>query len=72
MTKHPYAHLLNANSPQTNFPPQTQRTFYSNIVQPSQRRSQNPTLSHISTDPLYQKNQHTTYNPTTIPLFHHP
>ena len=37
---------------------------YSNVVQPSQRRSQNPPLSYISTDPLYQMNQHTTYNPT--------
>ena len=43
-----------------------QKTSYSNIVQPPQRRSQNPPLLHISTDPLYQINQHTTYNPTTI------
>ena len=66
MTRHPYAHLLHTNSPQNNFPPQPQRTSYSNIVQPFQRRSLNPPLSHISTDPLYQMNQHTTYNPTTI------
>ena len=65
-TQHPYAHLLYTNSPSNNFPLQTQRTSYSNIVQPSHRRSQNPPLSHISTDPLYQMNQHTTYNPTTI------
>ena len=66
MTQHSYAHLLNTNFPQNNFPLQTQRTPYSNSVQPSQRRSQNPPLSHISTDPLYQRNQHTIYNPTTI------
>ena len=65
-TQHPYAHLLQTNSSQSNFPLQNQRTSHSNIVQPSQRRSQNPPLSHISTDPLYQMNQHTTYNPTTI------
>ena len=65
MTQHPYAHVLNTNVPQNNFPPQTQRTSYSNIVQPSQRKSQNPPLSHISTDPLYQMNQPTSYNPTT-------
>ena len=57
-------HLL--HSSQSNFPPQNQTTSYSNIVQSSQRRSRNPLLSHISTDPLYQMNQHTTYNPTTI------
>ena len=66
MTQHPYAHLLQKNSSQSNFPSQNQSTSYSNIVQPSQRRSQNPPLSLISTDPLYQMNQHTTYNPTTF------
>ena len=66
MTQHPYTHLSQTNSSQSNFLPQNQRTSYSNIVQPSQRRFQNPPLSHISTDPLYQMNQHTTYNPTTI------
>ena len=65
MTKHPYTHLLQTNSPQNYIPPQNRRTSYSNIVQPSQR-SQNPPLSHISTDPLYQMNQHTTFNPITI------
>ena len=65
-TQHPYAHLLQTNSSQSNFLLQNQRTSYSNIVQPPQRRPQNHPLSHISTDPLYQMNQHTTYNPTTI------
>ena len=65
-TQHPYTHLLQTNPPQSKFPSQNQRTSYSNFVQPSQRRSQSPPLSHISTDPLYQMNQHTTYNPTTI------
>ena len=35
-------------------------------IVPSHRRSQNPPLSHISTDPRYQMNQHTMYNPNTI------
>ena len=65
-TQHPYAHLLQTHSSQSNFPLQNQRISYSNIVQPPQRRSQIPPLSHISTDPLYQMNQHTAYNPTTI------
>ena len=43
---------------------QNQRIPYSNTVQSSQRRFQNPPLSHISTDPLYQTNQHTMHNPT--------
>ena len=68
ITHHPYAHSLQTNSSQSNFPPQNQRTSYSNIVQPSQIRSQKPPLSHISTDPLYKMNQHTTYNPTTTPV----
>ena len=66
MTQHPYAHLLQTNSSQNNFPSQNERTSYSKIVQPSQRRFQNHSLSHISTDPLYQMNQHTTYNSTIV------
>ena len=66
MTPYPYKHLLQTNSSQNNVPTQNQRTSYSNILQPSQRRSQIPPLSHISTDTLYQMNQHSTYNPTTI------
>ena len=65
-TQHPYAHLLQTNFSRSDFPLQNERTSHSNIVQPPQRRSQNPPLSHISSDPLYQMNQHTTYNPTTI------
>ena len=68
MTKHPHTHSSQTNSPQNYFPPQNQRKSYSNIVQPSQRRSQNPPLSHISTDPLHQMNIQ-----FVIPLlFHHP
>ena len=68
MTQHPYAQLLQANSSQSIFPSQNQRTSFSHNVQLYQRRSQNPPFSHISTDPLYQMNQHTTYtyNPTTV------
>ena len=51
--QHPRTHLLQTKFSQSKFPPQNQRISYSNIVQPSHRRSQNPPLSHISTDPLY-------------------
>ena len=63
---HSFPQPLPTNSTQTNSFSQNQRKPYSNIVQSSQRRFQNPPLSHISTDPLYQMNQHTTYNPTQI------
>ena len=60
MTHHPYAYTFQTNSSQRNFPPQNQRTSCSNNVQSAQRRLQNPPLSQLSTDPLYQMNQHTT------------
>ena len=52
MTHHPYIHSIQTNSSQNYFSPQNQRISYSNNVQTSQRRSQNPPLSHISIDPL--------------------
>ena len=61
-----YTHSLPMSTAQTSFPPQNPRIPYSNVVQSPQRRSQNPPLSYISTDPLYLTNQHTTYNPTQI------
>ena len=61
-----YTHPISTNSAQTNSSSQNQRIPYSNIVQSSQRRSQNPSLSYISTDPLYQMNQHTIHSPTKI------
>ena len=66
LAHHNYTHPLSTNSNQTSFPSQNQRIPYPNIVQSSKRRFQNPPLSYISTDPLYQMNQHTTYNPTQI------
>ena len=65
VTQHTFTHFLQTKSSQSNFLSQNQRTSLSNIVQSPQRRSQNPPLSHISIDPMYQMNQHTTYNPTT-------
>ena len=62
LTHHSYTHPLSTNSTQTNSSSQNQTLPYSNIVQSSQRRFQNPPLSYISTDPLYQMNQHSTYN----------
>ena len=66
LTDHSFSQPLTTNSTQTNSFSQNQRIPYSNIVQSSQRRFQNPPLSHNSTDPLYQMNQHITYNPTQI------
>ena len=66
LTYHSFSQPLPTNSTQTNSFSQNQTISYSNIVQSSQRQSQNPPLPHISTDPLYQMNQHTTYNPTQI------
>ena len=66
LTHHSFPQPLPTSSTQTNSLSQNQRIPYSNSVQSSQRRFQNPPLSHISTDPLYQMNQHTTYNPTQI------
>ena len=65
-THYPYAHPLSTNSAETNSPLRNQRIPYSYIVQSSQRRSQNPPLSYILIDPVYQMNQHTTHNPTQI------
>ena len=62
LAHHSYTYRLSTNSRQTNSLSQNQRIPYSNIVQSSHRRSQNPPLSCISTDLLYQMN--TTYNPT--------
>ena len=67
MTHHSFALSLQTKLSQNKIPPQNQRIPYPNIVQSSQRRSQNHPLSYISTDPFYQMNQHTIYNPTQIP-----
>ena len=60
LTHHSNTQPLPTNSTKTNSFPQNQRIPYSNIVQSSQRRFQNPPLSHLSTDPFYLMNQHTT------------
>ena len=65
MTHHPYTHSLQTNFSQSIIYPQNKRLSYSNNVQSSLSRYQNPPLSHISTDPLYQITLYqTTYNPT--------
>ena len=66
LTHHSFPQTLPTNSTQTNSFSQNQRIPYFNIIQSSQRQFQNPPLSHIPTDPLYQMNQHTIYNPTQI------
>ena len=58
-THHSFPQRLPTNPTQTNSFSQNQRIPDSNIVQSSQKRFQNPPLSHISTYPSYQKNQHT-------------
>ena len=42
-------------------------TSYSNITQASQRRLQNPPLTHIPTDPLYQMHPNPNPNPNPLP-----
>ena len=42
-------------------------TSYSHITQASQRRLQNPPLTHIPTDPLYQMHPNLTPNPNPLP-----
>ena len=42
-------------------------TSYSNIIQASQRRLQNPPLTHIPTDPLYQMHPNPIPNPNPLP-----
>ena len=66
MSQHPYEHQLQTNSSQQNFTSQKQNPHYPNSTQPT-RRTRNPPLSHIPTDPLYQVNQHNTSNVTSIP-----
>ena len=66
LTHHSFPQPLPTNSTQTNSFSQNQRIPYSNIVQSSQRRFQNPPLLHISTDPSYQINHYTIYNRTQI------
>ena len=43
-------------------------TSYSNIAQASQRKLQNPPLTHIPTDPLYQMHPNPNPNPNPNPL----
>ena len=43
-------------------------TSYSHTTQPFQRRHQNPPLTHIPADPLYQINQNINHNPSTNQL----
>ena len=73
ITQNQFTHPLQPNLSQNNFHSQNQRTSdsstpYSHITQPLQRKPQNPPITYISTDPLYQMNQHTTYNSNTNPL----
>ena len=42
-------------------------TSYSNIAQASQRKLQNPPLTHIPTDPLYQMHPNPNPNPNPLP-----
>ena len=71
-TQNPLTNSLQMNSSRNDFFSQSQATSYttsySHTTQPFPRRHQNPPLTHISTDPLYQMNQHINYNPNANSL----
>ena len=70
-TQNPFIQLSHTTASQ-NIYPQNQgtsypSTSYSNITQVSQRRLQNPPLTHIPTDPLYQMHPNPNPNPNPLP-----
>ena len=71
-TQNPLTNTLQINSSRNEFSSQSQgisyTTSYSHTTQPFQRRHQNPPLTHISADPLYQMNQHMNHNSSTNQL----
>ena len=71
-TQNPFIQLSGTTASQ-NIYSQKQTTSYpstsfSNITQASQRRLQNPPLTHIPTDPLYQMHPNPNSNPNPNPL----
>ena len=71
-SQNPLTNTQPINSSRNEFNSQSQATSYttsySQTTQPFQRRHQNPPLTHIPADPLYQINQNINYNPGTNQL----
>ena len=71
-SKAPLTNTQPINSSRNEFNSQSQATSYttsySHTTQPFQRRHQNPPLTHIPADPLYQINPNINYNPSTNQL----
>ena len=71
-TQNPFIHLSQTRTSQNNIYSQNQgtsypSTSYSQTIQFSQRRLQNPPLTHIPTDPLYQMHPNPNPNPKPNP-----
>ena len=71
-TQNPFIQLSQTSTSQNNIYSQNQgtsypSTSYSNTTQSSQRRLQNPPLTHIPTDPLYQMHPNPNPNPNPLP-----
>ena len=72
-TENPFIQLSQTSTSQNNIYSQNQggtsypSTSYSHTTQSSQRRLQNPPLTHIPTDPLYQMHPSTNPNPNPNP-----
>ena len=72
-TQNPFIQLSQTSTSQNNIYSQNQgtpypSTSYSHTTQSSQRRLQNPPLTHIPTDPLYQMHPSTNPNPNPNPI----
>ena len=71
-TQNPLTNTQPIKSSRNEFNSQSQATSYttsySHTTQPFQRRHQNPPLTHMPTDPLYQINQNINYKPGTNQL----
>ena len=71
-TQNPFIQLSQTSTSQNNIHSQNQgtsypSTSYSHTTQSSQRRLQNPPLTHIPTDPLYHMHPSTIPNPNPLP-----
>ena len=72
-TQNPFIQLSQTSTSQNNIYSQNQgtsypSTSYSHTTQSSQRRLQNPPLTHIPTDPLYQMHPNPNPNPNPNPI----
>ena len=63
--QNPFINTQPINSSRNDSDSLTQTTSYTHTIQSFQGRHQNPPLTHIPTDPLYQNNQNVNHNPST-------